>query len=407
MKFLYTAQNKAGEKITGNIEADSVASATQALGKRNFKVVNIQQSKEGGLLDRLPFFGKKNKKIKLKDLVVFTRQLATMINAGVPLVRSLATLQAQTENPNLQRQIAEVSKDVEGGSSFADALEKHPDAFSPIYVNMVRAGEAGGILDAILKRLAEQQEKDSRIRGKFKSAMTYPIILLVITFGVFMGLMVFAMPKIGKMIKDLAGEEAKLPALTTTMLGISDFMVEYWFVIVGVLVVGGFFLKRYVKTPKGRRKKDEFLLRIPVLKTIIIKVAVARFSRIFASLMAAGVTVVDSIQITAKAIGNAVIEDELNEAAKAVTNGEQFSVPLSTSNVFPPIVAQMMAIGEETGKSDEILVKVADFYEEEVDNAVDSLSSILEPIMIVVMGGIVGLIAVAIIGPISNLSSQL
>lgn len=407
MKFLYTALDKSGKKITGNIEAASAAAATQSLTKRGLKVVTIQQSKEGGALDKLPFLGKNKKKIKLKDLVVFTRQLATMIDAGVPLVRSLATLQAQTENPNLQHHIAEIAKDVEGGSSFADALEKHPEAFSPIYVNMVRAGEAGGILDAILKRLAEQQEKDSRIRGKFKSAMTYPIILLVITFSVFMGLMVFAMPKIGKMIKDLAGDNAKLPTLTTTMLGISDFMVKNWIFIIAVIFIGGFFLKRYVKTPKGRRKKDQVLLRVPVLKTIIIKVAIARFSRIFASLMAAGVTVVDSIQITAKAIGNSLIEDELNEAAKAVTNGEQFSVPLSTSKIFPPIVAQMMAIGEETGKSDEILIKVADFYEEEVDNAVESLSSVLEPIMIVVMGGVVGLIAVAIIGPISNLSSQL
>lgn len=407
MKFLYTALDRSGKKITGNIDAASAAAATHSLTKRELKVVTIQQSKEGGLLDKLPFFGKNKKKIKLKDLVVFTRQLATMIDAGVPLVRSLATLQAQTENPNLQHHIAEITKEVEGGASFADALEKHPEAFSPIYVNMVRAGEAGGILDAILKRLAEQQEKDSRIRGKFKSAMTYPIILLVITFSVFMGLMVFAMPKIGKMIKDLAGDDAKLPKLTTTMLGISDFMVKYWIFILAVIFIGSFFLKRYVKTPEGRRKKDQLLLRIPVLRTIIIKVAIARFSRIFASLMAAGVTVVDSIQITAKAIGNALIEDELNEAAKAVTNGEQFSVPLSASKIFPPIVAQMMAIGEETGKSDEILIKVADFYEEEVDNAVESLSSVLEPVMIVVMGGVVGLIAVAIIGPISNLSSQL
>lgn len=407
MKFLYTALDKSGKKITGNIEAASAAMATQSLTKRELKVVTIQRSKEGGIFDKLPFFGKTKKKIKLKDLVVFTRQLATMIDAGVPLVRSLATLQAQTENSNLQRHIAEITKEVEGGASFADALEKHPEAFSPIYVNMVRAGEAGGILDAILKRLAEQQEKDSRIRGKFKSAMTYPIILLVITFGVFMGLMVFAMPKIGKMIKDLAGDDAKLPALTTTMLAISDFFVKYYIFILAVIFIGGFFLKRYIKTPEGRRKKDQLLLSIPVLKTVIIKVAVARFSRIFASLMAAGVTVVDSIHITGKAIGNSLIEDELNEAAKAVTNGQQFSVPLSTSRIFPPIVAQMMAIGEETGKSDEILIKVADFYEEEVDNAVESLSSVLEPVMIVVMGGVVGLIAVAIIGPISNLSTQL
>ncbi len=406
MKFLYTAQDKSGNKITGTIEAASAAQASLSLSKRELKPINITQSKDGSLLDKLPL-GKKHKKVKLKDLVVFTRQLATMIDAGVPLVRSLATLQAQTENANFQRHISEITKEVEGGTSFADALEKHSAVFSPIYVNMVRAGEAGGILDEILKKLAYQQEKDSKIRGKFKSAMTYPIILLTITFSVFMVLMVFAMPRIGKIIKDLAGDNAKLPKLTTTMLSISDFLVHKWFIIIGTLVIGGFFLKRYIKTPNGRRKKDQLLFKIPVLKLIITKVAIARFARIFASLMAAGVTVVDSIQITAKAIGNAVIEDELNEAAKAVTNGQQFSIPLANSKVFPPIVAQMMAIGEETGKTDEILVKVADFYEEEVDNAVESLSSILEPIMIVIMGSVVGLIAVAVIGPISNLSSQI
>ncbi len=406
MKFLYTALDKNTKKMTGYIEADSVALATQALSRRGLKTVKIQQSKEGSFLNKLPL-SKKNKKIRLKDLVVFTRQLSTMINAGVPLVRSLATLQAQTENANFQRHISEITREIEGGTSFADALEKHSQVFSPIYINMVRAGEAGGILDEILRRLAEQQEKDAKIRGKFKSAMTYPIILLVITFSVFMGLMVLAMPRIGKIIKDLAGDQAKLPTITTVMLGISNFMVKQWYVILGVSFVGSFLIRRYIKTPKGRRRKDELIMKIPVLKVIILKVAIARFARIFASLMAAGVTVVESIEITAKAIGNAVIEDELYAAAKEVTNGQPFSVPLSNSKIFPPIVSQMMAIGEETGKTDEILVKVADFYEEEVDNAVESLSSILEPIMIVIMGGLVGLIAISVMGPISNLSSQI
>lgn len=406
MKFLYTALDKNTKKMTGYIEADSVALATQALSRRGLKTVKIQQSKEGSFLNKLPL-SKKNKKIRLKDLVVFTRQLSTMINAGVPLVRSLATLQAQTENANFQRHISEITREIEGGTSFADALEKHSQVFSPIYINMVRAGEAGGILDEILRRLAEQQEKDAKIRGKFKSAMTYPIILLVITFSVFMGLMVLVMPRIGKIIKDLAGDQAKLPTITTVMLGISNFMVKQWYVILGVSFVGSFLIRRYIKTPKGRRRKDELIMKIPVLKVIILKVAIARFARIFASLMAAGVTVVESIEITAKAIGNAVIEDELYAAAKEVTNGQPFSVPLSNSKIFPPIVSQMMAIGEETGKTDEILVKVADFYEEEVDNAVESLSSILEPIMIVIMGGLVGLIAISVMGPISNLSSQI
>jgi len=404
-KFSYTALDKSGKQISGIIEAASTAQASQSLQHRELKPLSVKVAKESGL--RLPFGGGMHKKIKLKDLVVFTRQLATMINAGVPLVRSLATLEAQTENPSLKKHIIEITRDVEGGMSFADSLEKHPAAFSPIYINMVRAGEAGGILDEILKKLATQQEKDAKIRGKFKGAMTYPIILLSITLMVFIALMVFVMPRIGAIIQDLAGPDAQLPQLTKVMLGISDFMTSKWYILLFVGIVGSYLLRRYVKTPKGRRKKDQLLLKLPVIKMIVKKVAIARFARIFASLMSAGVTVIESIEVTAKAIGNSVIEDELMAAAKVVSNGQQFSVPLAESKVFPPIVSQMMAIGEETGQTDQILVKVADFYEEEVDVTVDSLSSILEPIMIVVMGTLVGLIAASVIGPISNLSSQI
>ena len=272
---------------------------------------------------------------------------------------------------------------------------------------MVRAGEAGGILDEILLKLAVQQEKDAHIRAKFKGAMTYPIILLSITFIVFIGLMVIVMPRLGKIIKDLGGPDAKLPPLTQGMLAVSDFMISKWYILIGVTSIVVFFLKRYLATPQGRRKKDQILMKVPVLSDIIKKVAIARFARIFASLMSAGVNVVESINITSKAIGNAVIEDELIAASKAVINGQQLSVPLASSTVLPPIVSQMLAVGEETGQTDQILIKVADFYEEEVDTVVESLSSILEPLMIVVMGGMIGLIAASVIGPISKLSSQI
>lgn len=403
--FDYTAADKNGKPIKGKVEAVSAGAATQSLRQRGLRPSTVTKSKGGILTASVPFVGAP--KVKGKDLVVFTRQLATMINAGVPLVRSLATLQVQTENPTFKRRIGEVTKDVEGGTSFAEALEKHPNVFSPIYTNMVRAGEAGGILDEILKKLATQQEKDASIRGKFKSAMTYPTILLSITLIVFLVLMVFVMPRIGSIIQDLAGPEAELPRLTLIMLAISDFLVTKWYIVIGGGFLGAGFLSRYIKTPNGRRRKDEFLLKIPIVNSIVKKVAIARFSRIFASLMGAGVTVIESIEVTAKAIGNKVIEAELMSAAKTVANGQQLSVPLGESKVFPPIVSQMMAIGEETGKTDEILVKVADFYEEEVDAVVDSLSSILEPIMIVVMGTMVGLIAASVIGPISNLSTQI
>ncbi len=404
--FKYTAIDKTGKRVTGTTEAASAAVATANLKLRELRPIEVALAKNGSLVSKLPF-GPGKKKVKSKDLVVFTRQLATMINAGVPLVRSLATLQVQTENPNFKQHIVEVTKEVEGGATFADALERHSVVFSPIYINMVRAGEAGGILDAILKKLATQQEKDEKIKGKFKSAMTYPIILLTITTLVFLALMVFVMPKIGKIIQDLAGPSAELPPLTIVMLGISNFLVARWYVLLGIGVIAGAVLSRYISTPGGRRKKDKILLKLPVIKTVIKKVAIARFARIFASLMSAGVTVIDSIEVTAKAIGNSVIEEELMAASKTVANGQQLSVPISASKVFPPIVGQMLSVGEETGKTDEILVKVADFYEDEVDVVVDSLSSILEPIMIVVMGTLVGLIAASVIGPISNLSNQI
>lgn len=403
-KFNYTAIDKNGKKITGSMEAANVEAVNTYFKNRGARPLSVKSS--SNLAGKIPFIGG-NKKVKLKELMIFTRQLSTMINAGVPLVRSLATLQQQTENPAFQKHIIGVTKDVEGGMAFADALEKHPQVFSPIYINMVRAGEAGGILDEILKKLAIQQEKDAHIRAKFKSAMTYPIILLSITGIVFIGLMVVVMPKLGKIIKDLGGPNATLPPLTQAMLGISHFMTSQWYVLLGGLIITIFAFKRYTSTPEGRRKKDQFFMKIPVLKEIIKKVAIARFARIFASLMSAGVNVVEAINITSKALGNAVIEDELIEASKAVVNGQQLSVPLANSKILPPIVSQMMAIGEETGQTDEILVKVADFYEEEVDAVVESLSSILEPIMIVIMGAMVGLIAASVIGPISKLTTQI
>ena len=405
--FTYTALNKDGRSVSGNLEAADKAAVSQLLTKQGFKPLLIKEKKSGFDPNNLQFSFLKSKKVKTRDLVVFTRQLSTMINAGVPLVRSLNTLNEQTQSPKLKEVLTAVGKDVESGISFAEALEKHPSAFGPIYVNMVKAGEAGGILDDILKRLAMQQEKDASIRKKIKSASAYPTVLLVITVVAFFALMTFVVPKIGKIVTDLAGDDAVLPLQTRVLLSLSDFMISYWFIFVGLIAGGVFLIRRYIKTPKGRYNWHRLLLKIPVIKTVITKVAIARFARIFSSLMAAGVSVLDSIRVTADAIGNVVIEKELKEAGKAVTAGKQLSEPLGTSKHFPPIVAQMLAVGEETGQTDQVLVKVADFYEEEVDALVESLSSIIEPVMIVVMGAMVGLIASAVIGPISELSQSI
>lgn len=401
-KFNYTATGDDGKQHSGTLDAADENAARGSLVRLKLKPVFIKKVEKKGSLE-LSFLKKKT--VKSKDLVIFTRQLATMINAGVPLVRSLATMQKQTESEAFKTHLIQISKDVEGGMAFADALEKHNLVFSPIYVNMIRAGEAGGILDDILKKLAIQQEKDAAIRAKFKSAMTYPLVLIGITVIVFIALMTVVVPKVGNIIADLTGGD--LPTMTKVMLGISHFLLGFWYIHIAVVVGTTIYLRRALKTPKGREVRDRVLLKIPGIKLIVTKMIVARFSRIFASLMGAGVSVIDSLEITAKAVGNAVVEKELMADAKEVANGVQLSEPLSRSAVFPPIVSQMMAIGEETGQSDTVLLKVADFYEAEVDAAVDGLSSILEPLLIVVMGSMVGLIAASVIGPISSLANKI
>ncbi len=404
-KYTYTATGPDQKQHSGTLESADENAARSMLVRLKMKPIVIKkvQRKKGEI--EIPFLGKKNARVKSKDLVVFTRQLATMINAGVPLVRSLATMQAQTESESFKIHLKQISKDVESGEAFADALEKHSAIFSPIYINMIRAGESAGILDDILKKLAVQQEKDAAIRAKFKGAMTYPLVLISITIIVFIMLMTVVIPKVGTIIADLTGGD--LPTMTKVMLGISDIILNFWYIHIGVVVGTTTYLRRALKTKKGRKVRDKLLLKIPAIKTIITKMVVARFSRIFASLMGAGVSVLDSLEITAKAIGNSVVEEELIAAAKVVANGEQLSKPLGESKVFPPIVSQMLAIGEETGQSDTVLLKIADFYEEEVDAAVEGMSSILEPILIVVMGGMVGLIAASVIGPISSLANNI
>lgn len=405
-KFTYTAVNDENQHKTGRIEAEDREAALKILARQNLKPIVVK--KEGGFdPNNLQFKFLKPKKVKTKDLAVFSRQLSTMVNAGVPLVRALNLLGQQTTNTMMKEALEVISKDVEGGESLSVALEKHPRIFSPIYVNMVAAGEAGGILDDILKRLAFQQEKDASIKKKIKSAAAYPAVLMVVAGGAFMGLMLFIVPQIGKVITDVAGDDAKLPVYTLALLSISAFMVKYWYLIIIGLGVLSFLFRRYTKTPKGQYNFHKVLLKLPIIKTVITKVAIARFARIFASLMGAGVSVLDTLSITAKSIGNKVIEEELMQAAKLVKNGQPLSEPLSTSKVFPPIVAQMLAVGEETGEIDTVLVKIADFYEEEVDALIDGISSIIEPVMIVIMGAMVGLIALSVIGPLSSISKSI
>lgn len=399
--FSYTANNASGKSIQGVIEADDRESAIASLKRQQLHPLVVTESKKFNL----NIFS--SKKVKTKDITIFTRQLSTMVSAGVPLNRSFLTLQEQAENAYFKKVIGDMSRQIEGGASIGEALGKYPKIFDDIYVNMVIAGEAGGILDEILKRLATQLEKNESIKKKIKSATTYPKVVFGITIIAFVVVMNIIVPKIATMLLELGGPDAKLPPLTRIMIAISNFSKEYAVPIAIAAFIGYLLLRRYLRTPKGKYRYHALLLKIPVIKLVITKIAVARFARTFSSLMSAGVPVNNAIRVTSGSIGNKVLEKELLEAAKDVEAGKQLSDSLSKSPHYPPIVAQMLAIGEETGQIDKILVKVADFYEEEVDATIESLSSLLEPLMIVILGGMVGLVAASVMGPLGSLTSSL
>lgn len=405
--FSYIAVDTKGTSIKGSVEASDRSSVISSLTAKQLRPISVKEVSEAkkGTLPLPKFLG--SGKVKSDDLVIFTRQLATMVNAGVPLLRAIQSLQTHSESEALKNVVNGIYKDVQSGLPLADALEKYPDTFNDVYVNMVRAGEAAGILDDILKRLATQQEKSSAMKKKIKSAMTYPMVLVVITIGAFFGLMIFVIPQIGKIIQDLGGPDAKLPLLTTIMLGISHFMVSFWYILIPILVGGVYGLLRFLKTPKGKHIFHRLVLKMPGVKTIVVKVAVARFSRIFSALIGAGVSVLESLEVTARAVGNDVYEQAIINAGEEVKNGAQLSEVIGSNPIFPPIVAQMLAVGEETGQTDQVLVKIADFYEEEVDAAIDGMSSIIEPVMIVFMGGMVGVIAASVMQPIAGLASSI
>lgn len=405
--YNYRALDSSKSVHTGSIDAPDKSSVINDLTNKGLRPLSVTEAgahKKGDI--PLPSFLQR-KSMKSDQLVIFTRQLSAMISAGVPLLRALASLEGHSKDPVEKMVIGGLYKDVQSGKSIGDALAKHPDTFSDVYINMVRAGESAGILDDILKRLALQQEKSASMKKKIKSAMTYPMVLVVITLGAFFGLMILVIPQIGEIIKDLGGPDAKLPALTEAMLAISAAITGYWYIVLPVIVGVVIALLKYVRTPVGKRQFHALILKIPSISGIVQKVAVARFARTFSALMGAGVAVLEALEVTAHALGNKIYEEILLEAIQEVKNGASLSSVVEKSTLFPPIVSQMLAVGEETGQTDTVLVKVADFYEEEVDTAIDGVSAIIEPVMIVFMGGMVGVIAASVMMPIAGLSSQI
>ncbi|MEI7689533.1 MAG: type II secretion system F family protein [Candidatus Saccharibacteria bacterium] len=406
-KFSYVSINSKGEPINGSIEQPDRNSVIKNLLKQGLRPISIKEDKRALIAIDLNNLFSVNK-VKPDQLVMFTRQLSAMVGAGVPLLRALSALADHvSDSPALKKILKGVIADVEGGSSLGDALAKSPNTFNDVYVNMVRAGESAGILDEILKRIALQQEKNMTMRKKIKSAMAYPMVLLTITVLAFFGLMIFIVPQIGKILTDLGGPDAELPAITLAMLGISNFIISFWYLLVIGLAGLIYGSSVYFKTAGGKYRLHSFFLKAPIIKKIMIKVAVARFARTFSALIEAGVAVLEALAVTSRAVGNVVYEKALMKAEEEVKNGKSLSSVIENDPLFPPIVSQMLAVGEETGQTDKIIVKVAEFYEEEVDAAIDGISSIIEPVMIVIMGSMVGLIAASVMLPIASLSQNI
>jgi len=403
--YSYNAVDAKGANLEGTLDAADRMTVVKALSRQGLRPISIKEVSSLATGSKQSFFS--GNKVKTDHLVIFTRELSAMVSAGVPLLRALNSLHDHSESATLKKIIANVIKDIEGGATLASSLRKYPNTFNDVYVNMVQAGESAGILDDILKRVAIQQEKNASIRKRVKSAMTYPMVLVGIMVIAFFGLMLFVVPQIGKIIKDLGGPDAELPMLTQIMLGFSHILTTYWYIIMPLFAGSIYGLIRYTRTPTGRLKLHQLMLKIPGISTIVTKVVIARFSRTFSSLIGAGVPVLEAIDVTAGAVGNLVYQDALLKAAEKVKNGATLSSVIENNPLFPAIVSQMLSVGEETGQTDTVLLKVADFYEEEVDVAIEGLSSIIEPVMIVLMGGAVGLIAASVMLPIAGLSKSI
>jgi len=391
-QFTYTARAVNGNLKSATIDAPNRDEVIKQLKQQRLNIVKIdegpaQRKKRGG-------------SIKMRDIVIFTRQFSTMINSGLPLVQALDILAQQSENPALKDVTRQVVFDVESGNTVADALRKHPKAFTELYVNMVAAGEAGGILDTILMRLAIFMEKNDALVRKVKGAMIYPGVIMTVAAIAITVLLVFVIPTFQSMF---ASANIPLPLPTRIVIGASKFLKGYWYLVGGAIAGLVFSVKRFYATPNGKLTIDRLMLKAPVLGDVLRKSAVSRFTRTLGTLISSGVSILDGLEITAKTSGNRVIQDAIMESRASIAGGETIAAPLKKSEVFPPMVISMIAVGEQTGGLDEMLTKIADFYDEEVDAAVSGLLSLMEPVMIVFLGVVVGGMVVAMYLPIFDM----
>jgi type IV pilus assembly protein PilC len=392
--FTYTARAFNGDLRTATIDAPSRDDVIAQLRKQRLSVVKIDQDASSKKAGR---FGTP---IKTRDVVIFTRQFSTMINSGLPLVQALTILAEQTDNKSLAEVTKKVVFDVESGNTVADALSKHPKAFTNLYVNMVAAGEAGGILDTILMRLATFLEKNDALVRKVKGAMIYPTVIMSVAAIAIIVLLLFVIPVFESMFASV-GQALPLP--TRIVIGASRFLKSYWWMVFGGMAGGAFLLRRYYASNSGKLVIDRLMLKMPVLGDVLRKSAVSRFTRTLGTLISSGVSILEGLEITAKTAGNRVIQDAIMASRASIAGGDTIAQPLQKSKVFPPMVISMIAVGEQTGGLDEMLSKIADFYDEEVDAAVSNLLSLLEPIMIVFLGVVVGGMVVAMYLPIFDM----
>jgi type IV pilus assembly protein PilC len=399
--FTYVARTRQGAVKKGELAAKTRDEALDQLRKQSLVVTGLQEkAKEAG-----GFSFSLGGGVTDKDIVVFTRQFATMINAGLPLIQCLEILSSQSENKVLGKTVGEVRLDVEGGATFADALKKHPKVFDELYVNMVHAGEIGGLLDTILVRLAKHIEKTMKLKSQIKSAMVYPAAIMGVAGIVITVLMIWVIPIFARMFAEMSGGKVGLPGPTQFVIDMSNFMqANIVYILVGIAgAIWG--IKKYYKTPKGRVVLDRLFLKLPVMGPLIRKASVAKFTRTLGTLITSGVPILDGLSITAKTSGNKIVEEAILNARQSISEGKTVAEPLSKGNVFPKMVTHMISVGESTGALDAMLGKIADFYDDEVDAAVAALTSLLEPMMMVFLGTVIGFIVIAMYLPIFKMAA--
>jgi type IV pilus assembly protein PilC len=400
-KFAYSGKTLTGQVAKGEIEAANLAQANATLRRQQIVPSSLSKKKSGlaALNDiQIPGF---EQKVKVKEIVIFTRQFATMIDAGLPLVQCLDILANQQDNKQFQKVLLDVKSRVEEGSTFADALRKHPKVFDDLFVNLVAAGEVGGILDTILNRLSGFMEKAEKLKGKIKGALTYPTAVIVIAMIVVTGLLLWVVPIFDDMFK---GFGSALPVPTQIIVNMSNALKSYWYLIFGSMAAIIIGLKQFYKSKKGKRVMDAIFLKMPVFGDLLRKTAVARFTRTLGTMLASGVPILEALEIVAKTAGNVVIEEAIMEARSSLSEGKTLAEPLAATKVFPGMVTQMITVGESTGSMDTMLNKIADFYEDEVDASVDTLTALIEPMLMAFLGVVVGGLVIALYLPIFSLA---